>query len=87
MVPVGEWQWQYWLSCGGLKKGWENEKKMEFVMAVGTVCLSSGLGSGSGWLQLVPLERGGQGGSNGTSCNVAVAVLAELWRIDSCCCH
>jgi hypothetical protein len=17
MVPVGEWQWQYWLSCGG----------------------------------------------------------------------
>jgi hypothetical protein len=28
---------------------------------------------------VVPLERGDQGGSNGGSGNVVVAVLAELW--------
>jgi hypothetical protein len=36
------------------------------------------VGSGSGGVGVVALERGGQGGSNGTGCNVAVAVLAEL---------
>jgi hypothetical protein len=36
------------------------------------------MGSGSGRVGVVPLERGEQGGSNGTSCNVVVAVLAEL---------
>jgi hypothetical protein len=27
MVPVREWQWQYWLSCGGLKEKEKEEKK------------------------------------------------------------
>jgi hypothetical protein len=30
MVPVGEWQWQYWQSCGGSKKQEEKEKKIFF---------------------------------------------------------
>jgi hypothetical protein len=37
-------------------------------------------GSGSGWVAVGPLDRGGHGGSNGGSWSVAVAVLAELWR-------
>jgi hypothetical protein len=39
--------------------------------------------SGSGCVELVPLERGDQGGSNGTSYNVAVAVLTELQWIEN----
>jgi hypothetical protein len=34
--------------------------------------------SGSGWVAVVPVDRSDQGGSNGGSHNVAVAVLAEL---------
>jgi hypothetical protein len=30
MVPVGEWQWQYWQSCGGTKKQEEKEKNIDF---------------------------------------------------------
>jgi hypothetical protein len=37
-----------------------------------------GVGSGSGWVGVVPLDRSGQGGSNGTGYNVAVAVLTEI---------
>jgi hypothetical protein len=40
------------------------------------------IASGSGWVMLVPLERGDQGGLNGGSYNVAVAVLAELRPIE-----
>jgi hypothetical protein len=38
----------------------------------------SGAGSGSGWVAVGPLERGGRGGSNGGRMAVAVAVLAKL---------
>jgi hypothetical protein len=34
------------------------------------------MGSGSGWVAVVPLERGDGGGSNGTGYNLAVAKLA-----------
>jgi hypothetical protein len=34
--------------------------------------------SGSGRVAVVPNDSQDQGGSNGTGCNVAVAVLAEL---------
>jgi hypothetical protein len=37
-----------------------------------------GMGSGSGLLGLVPLDRGEQGGSNGTSWSLVVAVLTEI---------
>jgi hypothetical protein len=37
-----------------------------------------GITSGSGCVELVPLERGYQGGSNDTNYSVAVAVLTEL---------
>jgi hypothetical protein len=37
------------------------------------------MGSGSGYLAVVSFDRGDQGGSNGTSLRVAVAVLAEIW--------
>jgi hypothetical protein len=37
-----------------------------------------GVGSGNGWMKTVPIERGDQGGENGTNFMVAVAVLAEL---------
>jgi hypothetical protein len=37
-----------------------------------------GVGSGSGWVGVVPLDRSGQGGSNGISYDVAVAVLTEI---------
>jgi hypothetical protein len=37
-----------------------------------------GLTSGSGWVAVVALERGGWDGSNGGCLKVAVAVLAEL---------
>jgi hypothetical protein len=39
---------------------------------------SSEVGSGSDRVAVVSIERGDQGGSNGTSWEVAVAVLAEL---------
>jgi hypothetical protein len=41
------------------------------------VC-GSGVGGGSGWVAVGPVDAQDQGGSNGTGCNVAVAVLAEL---------
>jgi hypothetical protein len=41
-----------------------------------------GVGSGSGWVQLAPLERGGQGGSNGTKESVVVAILADCDKMD-----
>jgi hypothetical protein len=37
-----------------------------------------GTGGGSGWVGVVPFERGDQCGSNGGGLTVAVAVLAEL---------
>jgi hypothetical protein len=76
MVPVRVWQWQYWRSCGGVKSaGWKRGRGQEGVLGE----VRGGMGSGSGWVQLVPLDRGDQCGSNGTSGNVAVAVLAVLW--------
>jgi hypothetical protein len=39
----------------------------------------SGTTSGSGRVGVVPLERGDQGGSNGTKYDMAVAVLTEIW--------
>jgi hypothetical protein len=43
-----------------------------------TTIVDSGTTSGSGWVAVVPVERGDQGASNGMILNVAVAVLAEL---------
>jgi hypothetical protein len=37
------------------------------------------MGSGSGNLRVVSVDRGSQGGSNGDSWNLVVAVLAEIW--------
>jgi hypothetical protein len=50
------------------------------AVAVGRVDKArvGGMTGGSGWLLLVPIDRGGQCGSNGTGWDVAVAVLAEL---------
>jgi hypothetical protein len=45
--------------------------------SLSTSCGSAG--SGSGRVAVVPVDRGGQRGSNGTGFKVAVAVLAELW--------
>jgi hypothetical protein len=39
--------------------------------------------SSGGCVELVPLERGDQGGSNGANYNVAVAVLTKLQRIEN----
>jgi hypothetical protein len=36
------------------------------------------VGSGSGWVAVVQLDRRDQGGSNGTGLNVIVAVLREI---------
>jgi hypothetical protein len=36
------------------------------------------MGSGSCWVGVVSFERGGQGGSNGTSLRVIVSVLGEF---------
>jgi hypothetical protein len=57
------------------------EKNHDFLIFVGGAGLDvrGGAGSGSGGVVVVPIDRGEQGGSNGTSCNVAVAVLAEIW--------
>jgi hypothetical protein len=38
-----------------------------------------GLKSGSGLVVVGPKDARGQGGSNGTGYNVAVAVLSEMW--------
>jgi hypothetical protein len=48
MVVVREWQWQYWQSCGGLKMGEKKNTKLAVTMAVGVVCFSGRLRSGSG---------------------------------------
>jgi hypothetical protein len=40
------------------------------------------LRSGSGWVGVGPIDSWDQCGSNGTKYNVAVAVLAELWRFE-----
>jgi hypothetical protein len=42
------------------------------------LAVGSSVGSGSGRVTVVPLERGYQRGSNGTGFKVAVVVLAEL---------
>jgi hypothetical protein len=42
-----------------------------------------GATSGSGWVGVVPFERGERGGSNGGGLTVAVAVLAELWQLEN----
>jgi hypothetical protein len=41
--------------------------------------LGSGSASGSGWMTVVSYDAVGQGGSNGGSGSVGVAVLAEIW--------
>jgi hypothetical protein len=46
-----------------------------------------GQASGSGWVAviLVPLERAGNGGQNGTGYMVAVAVVVEIWCVENRC--
>jgi hypothetical protein len=52
----------------------------KFHAATATTFLGNrGYVRGSGWVAVVPLERGGQGGHFDASLRVAVAVLAELW--------
>jgi hypothetical protein len=88
LISVTMWQWQYWQSCGGLKNvgGKKREKKRK--KKKGGVWrqkgVDSGMGGGSGWVAVVPLERGEQGGHFGISYNVTVAVLAELWWFEKC---
>jgi hypothetical protein len=47
------------------------------------VC-DGGSTGGSGFLKVVPLERGYRGGSNGGGLTVAVAVLAVFGRFEHC---
>jgi hypothetical protein len=42
------------------------------------------VGSGSGRVAVVALERGDKRGSNGGSYNLVVAILAELWWVKKC---
>jgi hypothetical protein len=42
------------------------------------VVVGDGTGGGSGQVAVAPLERGGQGGSNGIKMAVAVSVLSEI---------
>jgi hypothetical protein len=49
---------------------------------LGQVC---GAGGGSGRVAVGPVDRGGQGGSNGVGINLAVAVLAELMQFRRFC--
>jgi hypothetical protein len=37
-----------------------------------------GVGSGSGWVAVVPFDRSDQGGSNGISLAVSVAVSSKI---------
>jgi hypothetical protein len=67
MVPVGEWQWQYRQSCGGLKRNRDKKKKREKKKEYGGWQSTVGIRSGSGRVAVVPVERGDQGGSNGGS--------------------
>jgi hypothetical protein len=76
MVSVGAWQWQYWLRYGCLFAGVHFIFEKLSSTRRGCDEWDCRVGSGSGWVQLVPLDRGDQGGSNGVSYNVAVAVLA-----------
>jgi hypothetical protein len=50
-------------------------KKLRFLIS-GYGCGGSGVTSGSGWMTVVSLERGDQGGSNG----VKFIVWLWLWR-------
>jgi hypothetical protein len=71
-----------------LAKLWQveniSEKILENIKDLGWWCkyAAGGAGGGSGWLQLAPLERGDQGGSNGISWRVVVAILAEIRRVE-----
>jgi hypothetical protein len=40
-----------------------------------------GVGSGSGWVAVVPVDRGDQRGSNGGKMAVAVAISAEILQL------
>jgi hypothetical protein len=67
--------WLLVVLCGWVAvAGWQ-------ILWLVTLAGDSALTSGSGWVAVVPLDRGGQGGSNGGGYNVAVAVLAELWLL------
>jgi hypothetical protein len=82
-----EW---YQIECGSgsigrvvahLQKGKGKCQKMEKNVTLWQYKDTDSLtGSGSGWVAVVPLDRGDRCGSNGTKLRVAVAVLAELWR-------
>jgi hypothetical protein len=55
---------------------------MKITVAMGSDKASgSDMGSGSGWVAVVPLERGDDCGHFDTCLVVVVAVLAELWWI------
>jgi hypothetical protein len=67
MVQVRTWQWQYWQSCDEKNIVLKMVKKMAVAVGRADIGSGSGITGGSGLLQLAPLERGDQGGSNGTS--------------------
>jgi hypothetical protein len=43
------------------------------------VAPGDGLGGGSGWVAVAPIDGADQRGCNGVNFIVAVAVLAEIW--------
>jgi hypothetical protein len=58
----------------------KKEKKIEKFDTV-TLDTCSLIGSGSGWVAVVPLDRGDQGGSNGTSWSVWLWLWLWQWRL------
>jgi hypothetical protein len=68
MVVIRKWQWQYWQSCDRLKIGWKNGRKK--LKKVGRVTIRRSrrrckVGSGSGWVGVVSIDRGDRNASNG----------------------
>jgi hypothetical protein len=70
----GRFEW-WWLECGSGSIGRDMavvDRHVDIVRHVKNVAVevaewdSGGTMSGSGWVAVVALERGGQGGSNGT---------------------
>jgi hypothetical protein len=69
---------QMFVLCGACKNPETDMKVKTKVRGSVFYAWAGGLTSGSGWVAVAPLDRGDQCGSNGTSHNVAVAVLAEF---------
>jgi hypothetical protein len=64
MVVVRDCEWQNWQSCGRLKIGEKNGGKKLGGVTMGRTRRHSQVGSGSGRVGVVRVERGYQGGSN-----------------------